>query len=154
MKSIISLRCLLCLLCLVAVSANANLDWSSIPEGLVVGPGVGQARETDFCGVVRAQTIDLKDALAGKDLSIVIQYGEGFDFFQYDPDEALSPRNPTGMVARLLDQLALRAGFFWRDSFVAYNTETVNTLFGTGKGKWDKMLNWTTSSFDLSVDKW
>jgi hypothetical protein len=151
MKSIILL---LCLLCLIEGSAKANLDWSTIQEGLVVGPGVGRVRETDFCGVVRGQTIDLKDALLGRELAIAIQYGEGFDFFQYNPDEELSPSNPTGMVASLLDQLALRAGFFWRNSFVAYNTETVNTLFGTGNGKWDKMLNWTISKFDLSVDKW
>lgn len=133
---------------------NGNLDWANIDEGLVVGPGVGRIHETDFCNVVRDENLDLKDALVGRDLSIAIQYGEGFDFFQYDPTAELSQSNPTGMIANLLDQLASRAGFEWRNSFVAYNTTTTDVLFGTGNGKWDRMLNWATSNFDLSVDKW
>jgi hypothetical protein len=83
MTSVISLLCLLWLLCLTAVSAQ---------EGLF-GPGVEHLHETnktDFCAIIRNETIDPKDALQGKNLTIAIQYGEGFDFFRYNPDEELS----------------------------------------------------------------
>eukprot|EP00980_Cylindrotheca_fusiformis_P002580 scaffold609_cov130-Cylindrotheca_fusiformis.AAC.16 len=131
-----------------------DIDWSEMEEGLLVGPGVGIIHETDFCNVVRDSSLHLKDALRGRELSIIVQYGEGFDFFQYDPQEELSNTNPSGMIASLLDQLANRAGFSWRNTFVAYNTTTVDILHGSGKGKWDRMLRWATSNFDLAVDKW
>lgn len=133
---------------------NGSLDWDAIQEGIFVGPGVGQIKETDFCNVVRDKSIRLMDALRGRNLSIAVQYGPGFDFFQYDPEEPLSMGNPTGMIATMLDELGRRAGFAWRNSFVAYNTSTVNYLVGSGVGKWDRMLNFTISNFDLSVDKW
>jgi len=132
---------------------NDLIDWDSMPEGLFVGPGVGHLQETDFCDVVRQKT-ELLDALKGRNLSVAIQYGPGFDFFVYNPDAPLSMANPRGMIATMLDELARRGGFFWRDSFVAYDTNTVNVLVGEGAGKWDRMLNWTISNFDLSVDKW
>ncbi|CAJ1959955.1 unnamed protein product [Cylindrotheca closterium] len=148
-------RALLLVLLLIGIlSVEGGIDWQSIPEGVLVGPGVGSVDVTDFCDVVRDTSRDLNDALRGRNLSIAVQYGAGFDFFQYDPDEELSFSNPGGMVASILDELAKRAGFSWRNSFVAYTTNTTDTLFGTGRGKWDNMLNWTTSNFDLSVDKW
>ncbi|CAJ1948885.1 unnamed protein product [Cylindrotheca closterium] len=160
-----SLQCVLALLFFLEVpSVESNIDWSGnwegrtnwteVPDGAFVGPGVGSAQGTDFCEVVRDKSFQLKDALRGKNLSIASQYGPGFDFFQYDPDEPLSETNPTGMIANVLDELAGRAGFTWRNSFVAYNTTTADILVGTGTGKWDRMLKETTSFFDLSVDKW
>jgi len=149
-----TIRALILLFLLGIVRVEGEIDWESIPEGVVFGPGVGNVKETDFCGVVRDTSQKLNEALRGRNLSIAVQFGAGFDFFRYDPDEELSYSNPSGMIASLLDELATRAGFSWRNSFVAYTTNTTNTLFGTGRGKWDKMLNWTTSNFDLSVDKW
>ncbi|CAJ1948889.1 unnamed protein product [Cylindrotheca closterium] len=135
-------------------SVDGYIDWETVPEGIFVGPGVGQIQETDFCDVVRDNSMPLLDALKGRNLSIAIQYGPGFDFFIYKPDEPLSPSNPRGMIATMLDELGRRGGFSWRNSFVAYDTNTVNALVGEGDGKWDRMLNWTISTFDLSVDKW
>ena len=157
MKSFLSTYILSTIILLTDLIApiHAEIDWDSIPEGLLVGPGVGNVNVTnDFCGVVRDSALDLTDALRGRNLSIAVQYGPGFDFFQYDPNEALSTTNPSGMIASLLDDLAESAGFSWRDSFVAYDTNTTNVLHGTGFGKWDRMLKWTTENFDLSVDKW
>lgn len=119
-----------------------------------VGPGVGSVHHTDFCDVVRNASRPLADGLRGRDLSIAVQYGPGFDFFLFDPDEELSSTNPTGMIANVLDELASRAEFTWRNSFVAYNTTTADLLVGKGAGKWDRMLKETTSFFDISVDKW
>ena len=77
-------------------------NWTEIPDGVFAGPGVGSARGTDFCDVVRNKSFALKDALRGKNLSIASQYGPGFDFFQYNPDEPLSETNPAGMIANVL----------------------------------------------------
>ena len=134
-------------------SVNGYIDWSTAPDTFV-GPGVGQQHETDFCDVVRNSSIELLGALRGKDLSIAVEYGEGFDFFIYDPNEPLSLANPTGMIASMLDELADRGGFSWRESFVAYDTDTINMLVGGGAGRYDRMLNWTITNFDLSVNKW
>lgn len=139
---------------LIPTSVSAEIDWDSIPEGALVGPGFGSARRNDFCGVVRDDSLELNEALSGRNISIVVQYGPGFDFFQYDPNLELSAENPSGMIANLLDDLAERAGFAWREFFVAYDTASTDTLHGIGAGKWDRMLNFTTSNFDLSVDKW
>jgi hypothetical protein len=139
----------LLVLLLGIVRVEAAIDWETIPEGILFGPGVGNVEVTDFCDVVRDTNRDLNQALRGRNLSIAVQFGAGFDFFQYDPDEELSFSNPGGMIASMLDELATRAGFSWRNSFVAYTTNTTDTLFGTGRGKWDNMLNWTTTvSFD------
>ncbi|KAL3936392.1 MAG: hypothetical protein SGBAC_008283 [Bacillariaceae sp.] len=135
-------------------SVNGYIDWEDMPQDIFVGPGVGLIQETDFCDVVRDSSIELINALEGRNLSLAIQYGPGFDFFRYDPEMPLSTSNPTGMIATMLDELARRGGFYWRESFVAYDTGTVNALVGEGAGKWDRMLNWTISNFDLSVDKW
>lgn len=147
---------LLFLLSLVQIPAlvNGYIDWSKMQEDIFAGPGVGKIQETDFCDVVKDKSIPILDALKGRDLSIAVQYGKGFDFFIYDPNKPLSVENPTGMVATMLDELGRRGGFSWRNSFVAYNVTTVNSLVGEGPGKWDRMLNWTISNFDLSVDKW
>ena len=147
MQSIASLLGVLLLLCSWVVDrAEGVIDWESIPEGLLAGPGVGKAEATDFCGVVRDETLELNDALRGRNLSIAVQYGKGFDFFQYNPDEELSFNNPGGMVPAMLDELARRAGFSWRNSFVGYTFNTTDQLFDDGTlGKWDRMLNWTTS---------
>jgi len=115
---------------------------------------VGNARGTDFCDVVRNKPHDLKNALVGRNLSVAVQYGPGFNFFIYNQEEGLSATNPSGMIANVLDELASRAGFSWRNSFVAYNTTTTDILVGKGAGKWDRMLKQLTSRFDLSVDKW
>lgn len=145
MKSTFLFRGIILFCCWGIDGVKGAIDWESIPEGILFGPGVGNVEETDFCGVVRDKSLELNDALRGRNLSVAVQFGPGFDFFQYDPDEELSYSNPGGMVASVLDQLAARAGFSWRNSFVAYTTNTTNVLFGKGIGKWDRMLNWTTS---------
>lgn len=115
---------------------------------------MGYATGGDFCNVVRNKSQPLKLALSGRNLSLAVQYGPGFDFFVYNPEEKLSSKNPTGMIAGILDELAARAGFSWRNTFVAYNTTSADILVGKGAGKWDRMLKQTTTFFDVSVDKW
>lgn len=123
----------LLILQLLTKTIHAEIDWDSIPEGLIVGPGVGNVNSTnDYCEVLRDASLELNDALRGRNLSVAVQYGPGFDFFQYDPDEDLSATNPSGMIASLLDDLAERAGFSWRYSFVAYDTNATYALHGSG----------------------
>src|SRR5210317_753986 len=136
-----SLILLVSLLLQIPPLVNGYIDWNSMPDSFV-GPGVGQNQNTDFCDVIRNSSIELLNALRGRNISIAVEYGEGFDFFLYDPNEPLSMANPTGMISTLLDELARRGGFAWRDTFVAYDTDTINELVGGGDGRYNRMLNW------------
>ena len=93
-------------------------------------------------------TFTFKDALNGAQIRPVIQYGAGFPYFNYDPETGIDAENP-GLIANILDYVAERANFTWRDSFAVYT--------GDDKGDdktWTEMLGWTTETFDISVDKW
>lgn len=140
------------LFCWETRGVNGLHNWDSIPDGLLFGPGVGNPNpRTDFCAFVRDESVDLNDALRGRNVSIAVQFGPGFDFFRYDPDKEISSSNPHGMVALMLDNLAFRAGFSWRNHFVAYTANTTDILFGMRTRKWDRMLNWTTSVSGVMV---
>lgn len=107
----------------------------------------------DFCARFQAVidsngTLDFKNALSGMKLHPVIQYGGGFPYFNYDKETGIDPDNP-GLVAEMLDFIAEKANFTWRDSFGVYT--------GDDKGEnktWTQMLKWTTDTYDISIDKW
>eukprot|EP00957_Ditylum_brightwellii_P058465 4433632-Ditylum_brightwellii.AAC.1 len=58
-------------------------------------------------------------------------------------------RSDAGLFVMLIDELATRAGFTWRDSFAAIpllnSEEDVNRT-------WTELLLWTTDTYDVAVD--
>ena len=51
------------------------------------------------------------------------------------------------IIVEIMDELAERAGFQWRNSFAVINDEIGNNTF-------TDLLEWTTSTYDISLDWW
>jgi hypothetical protein len=88
-------------------------------------------------------TFELRDALEGFAINSLIRPGE---YFHLDDNGAIDKEDP-GLVAHILDELAKRGSFTWRNSFAV--TE------GPGDNHtWTELLDWAIESYDVSVDWW
>ena len=105
----------------------------------------------DFCDLydsIRNGTLELKNSLQGKELNVLMgAYKDSF--FRYDQDEGIDPVYP-GIAAVLMDELARRAGFTWRNSFGTF----VEPKGPDYNESWSDLLVWGTDSYDLCVDWW
>lgn len=108
-------------------------------------PGISHRQ--DICEYFNAYgngTVELRDALRGLALRPVFGTTE---YFPYDADKGIDPRNP-GIVVAIMDELAQRAGFTWRDSFgVIYWPPTGNSTY-------TENLLWGVESYDIAADWW
>jgi hypothetical protein len=90
-------------------------------------------------------TLEFRDALEGLRLNAAltsVAIGGGLM-----PDGSVPEENPK-LDVRMLDELAVRAGFTWRDSFGAVILDDgFNATF-------NDILDWSTESFDLSAMLW
>ncbi|KAL3942955.1 MAG: hypothetical protein SGBAC_002944 [Bacillariaceae sp.] len=99
----------------------------------------------DLVDAVRSGNLTLKDSLRGRQLHV--QLGAYSDsYFQYSPTEGIDPVYP-GIQAALLDEVARRAGFTWRESFGVFVEPVQGESF-------TELLVWSVGAFDLSVDWW
>ena len=94
-------------------------------------------------------SLELKNALNGVELHVLLQYGDNFPYFNYDNVTGIDPENP-GLVVQILDEIAKRANFTWRNSFGVYNA----ALDKGADRSWTELLLWTADTFDISIDKW
>jgi hypothetical protein len=88
-------------------------------------------------------SFELRDALEGFELHSLLTMT---DYFRLDKNGAINENNP-GLVPNILDELAKRGGFTWRNSFAVTN----------GPGDiltWTDLLAWATESYDVSADWW
>ena len=96
---------------------------------------------------------DVKEALQGLELSVVLtDYGGTGDeaLFALDSDGKI-PETEPGLFVVLLDELASRAGFTWRNSFGMYKPLNSST---DGNQTWTDILVWATDTYDISVEYW
>lgn len=104
----------------------------------------------DMCGRQRQlfnDEIDLADALKGLNLTVVLTQTE--NFFSLNDQGEIKKENP-GMFVVLLDELARRAGFQWRNTFgVVAELDP-----GEDEATWSDLLQWETDTYDLSVEIW
>jgi len=93
--------------------------------------------------------VELRYALEGLQLHTAAGKSQFFrtqgDNSLYHEDTAIDPKNP-GLLAVLLDELAFRGRFTWRDAFAVYD--------GPGDKSWTELLCWTIENFDVSADWW
>lgn len=122
-------------------------------------------------------TRDLPTALQGLDLTVVLTNYRVPDSDKYF---TLVPRNPLlneasisknsnttttttsdpgiihpqdpGLFAVILDEVARRAGFSWRNSFAVAGP--LNTTTDGPNATWTDILKWGVDTFDISVEKW
>ena len=98
-------------------------------------------------------TIQLRDALQGLNLSVYItDFSNKPDDIMFQlSQEGTIPENNPGIMAVILDELAKRAGFTWRNRFgsgTGINTaEDGNKTFGD-------LLIWSTDTYDISAGWW
>lgn len=69
------------------------------------------------------------------------------DVYCFMKDGALDPEYP-GLYAVLLDEIAKRAEFHWRDSFATISE------FEKGNKTFTELLSWQTSTYDVAVSWW
>ena len=89
-------------------------------------------------------TVEFRNALMGLELSVWLAVGDTVTELEADGS---IPEVP-GLTVEFLDELALRAGFEWRNSYGATNLSDINGI------AFDDVLDWTVRSFDVSATVW
>jgi hypothetical protein len=99
------------------------------------------------------KTVDLPNAMRGLNLTVAItNYGAGKEanFFSLDADGKIRVTSP-GYFADVLDELARRGGYEWRNSFGVYPPRDNTT---DGNQTWTDILLWSIATFDISMERW
>jgi len=92
------------------------------------------------------EEVELRDALKGAKVNIALGYD--LDFINVDENGNLNSADP-GLVVEILDEVAFRGGFAWRDSF----TFEGNPYSAQGK-TWTDLLLWSIETYDVSARWW
>jgi Ligand-gated ion channel len=97
-------------------------------------------------------SLELPLALSGLQLSVSLtNYQEGKETYFFSlPDGRIPTSNP-GLFAVILDELAKRAEFEWRNSFVAY--PPLDPMTDVNK-TWTDILSWSVNTFDIAMERW
>jgi len=111
-------------------------------------------RRGDWCPqmiAVNNGTMNLRDVMRGIKLSISIPDPIGYTpvgFVNVDADGAIMIEKEGGFMIEVLDELARRAGFTWRDSFAFFSTPE---SFGK---TWTELVQWQIQAYDMSGEWW
>jgi Ligand-gated ion channel len=98
-------------------------------------------------------SIAFADALRGLNLTVVLtdyQYGNAEDEFFSLVDGKISEDYP-GLFGVMIDEVARRAGFEWRNSFGTYSPLDIEKDVNK---TWTDILLWGVEVFDISVEVW
>ena len=96
-----------------------------------------------FCSqhdLVNSRQIERRDALRGVELRV------GMPDYYLSEEGIISPDDPN-IGAMVLDELAKRAGFTWRNSYGVVRSPS-------GNETWNGALYWSTDVYDMSMDWW
>jgi len=110
---------------------------------------VGDSHRQNLCDrylAISNGTTKLEDALRGVKLNVVVGAYAG-SYFNYNNETGIQPYG--GIVVEIMDEVASRAGFTWRDSFGFYDTPS-----GGENETWTDLLVWSLDNYDLTVDWW
>jgi hypothetical protein len=98
-------------------------------------------------------TLAFPDALSGLNLSIVLtdyQYGTAEDEYFSLLNGKIREGYP-GLLAIIMDEVARRAGFSWRNTFGTYSP--LDSKYD-GNKTWTDILLWAVEVFDIAGGKW
>lgn len=115
-----------------------------------------QTYRTNVCDrqrLVWNNTVQLPNALEGLALTVVLtdyRVADEDKYFTLDQDGGIPTGDP-GLFAVVLDEVAARAGFTWRQSFGVAGARNSTT---DGDRSWTDILHWGVQTFDISVEKW
>eukprot|EP00546_Thalassionema_frauenfeldii_P007342 CAMPEP_0178910596 /NCGR_PEP_ID=MMETSP0786-20121207/9184_1 /TAXON_ID=186022 /ORGANISM="Thalassionema frauenfeldii, Strain CCMP 1798" /LENGTH=595 /DNA_ID=CAMNT_0020582863 /DNA_START=106 /DNA_END=1889 /DNA_ORIENTATION=+ len=92
-------------------------------------------------GLVEGDILELEDALSGLEISVLLRTGGRY--FNLTENGTINETNP-GFIPQVLDEVAKRGNFTWRDSY------------GVAKGvtDWKEFLEWGVDAFDVHAEWW
>jgi hypothetical protein len=141
---------------LLSFSSLSNTYGQESPSIFVNKFDTTQSYRTNVCDrqqLVSNGTIAFPDALRGLNLTVVItdyQTGTVDDAFFSLKDGKIQVIYP-GLLAVILDEVARRAGFSWRNSFAAVSP--LDPIHDVNK-TWTDILLWGVEVFDISAEVW
>ena len=141
--------CLLFILLLWTSNAVQNTNTSALgnelatlSDGGVFGNPMNSYRQ-DFCELYKRRVNEsgipgIQSALNGIELAVATFPGK---YFIYDDEKGINPVYP-GIHAKMLDYIAERGNFTWRNSFAVFDKKGSNIT---------EILDWGTQKYDLMV---
>jgi len=125
-------------------SLGGELAYFNTPQ---MTPGVSHRQNIcDRYAALNNRTMRLEDVLQGLKLNVVVGAYAG-SYFNYNNETGIQAYG--GIAAEIMDELAKRGGFTWRDSFDVYDVPA-----GGENETWTDLLVWSTDTYDLSIDWW
>jgi Ligand-gated ion channel len=126
------------------------------PDILVQKFDTSKSYRTNVCDrqrLIWSGSVAFPDALRGLNLTVALtdyQYGNAEDEFFSLLDGKI--RNPyPGLFGVMIDEVARRAGFEWRNSFGTYSPLDLQTDVNK---TWTDILLWAIEVYDISVEVW
>jgi hypothetical protein len=89
-------------------------------------------------------TMDLRDTLAGLQLRPILELGR---LFQLDERNVAIPTQDPGILVVLLDEVAARGGFTWRESY------GVLSVADRGNRTFSELVKWSVETYDIIVSR-
>ena len=97
-------------------------------------------------------TLPFAEGLRGLNLTVgIADRPTGKEKFLFSLKSGRIPEEDPGYFAIILDEVARRAGFAWRDSFAVYEPRNSDV---DGNKTWTDILLWSIELFDISMGKW
>ncbi|GFH55628.1 hypothetical protein CTEN210_12104 [Chaetoceros tenuissimus] len=139
------------LLLLFSVNADDTNSTGLFPNANLTVPlfSTDTSFRQNFCDIqsqFHNGEVELRTAFEGRDLHVSLTYDPDYVF--RNEDGSINLENP-GLLVQLLDEIALRGKFSWRDTFV---WEDYNAL--TEDKDWTDLLLWSVDSYDISANWW
>jgi hypothetical protein len=96
--------------------------------------------------------LEFRDSLQGLNLTVAMTnyIVKNEDAFFTLKDGKIKEKDP-GLFVVIMDEIAIRAGFQWRNSFAAIDPIDNKT---DGKHTWTDLLLWEVAHFDIAADYW
>jgi hypothetical protein len=146
----------LLLLLLLLLVARSRVRAQESPTLFVAKFDTTTSYRTNVCEqqqMLWNKTIDLPNALRGLNLTVgITNYsgGKEANFFSLDAANTIRITSP-GYFAVILDEVARRAGFEWRNAFGVYPPRDNVT---DGNLTWTDILLWSIETYDISMERW
>ncbi|GFH55630.1 hypothetical protein CTEN210_12105 [Chaetoceros tenuissimus] len=136
----------------VTINANDSLTSGVFPNANLTVPWFtdGVSFRQNFCDVqsqFHNGDVELRTAFEGRNLHVAL--GPEPDYVFLNDDGSINQDNP-GLMVKLLDEIALRGKFTWRDTFV---WEDYNAM-AVAEKDWTDFVFWSVSNYDMSANWW
>jgi len=93
-------------------------------------------------------TSELSSALAGMEINVLLNVREPYPYVEYSEEDGLA--SYPGIIPVILDEVARRGGFTWRNSFGALAGLDLDDYNKT----WTELLLWGIDNYDIFGDTW